>query len=375
MTAGAEPPPLASVLVPTHDRARSLELAVRSALAQTETRVEVIVIGDGVTARSRNTIEALVREDPRVRFLDRPKGDGHGEPYRHEAILAAQSDHIFYLCDDDLLLRDHVAALLALLADHDFVQSLNGSVAPDRTVDFYPGDLAHDDAVQRILRDDVFYNFVSLTGTAHRRSFYLDCAAPWEDTPTGVFPDYHQWRRMLTHPTLRTATAPLMTALQFPTSEHGRDRWSEAERLAELERWAVIVAGDDAQTVVDDLVAQGARRRMERDTLELIDLRPERDALRAEVDGLRVEVDGLRGERDELAARSDRLDTELAFERERNQAMIETRSWKITAPLRALRARQLARRAPTERRDPTHPPEPTDQTDQTDQAESSGRLE
>jgi hypothetical protein len=166
-----------------------------------------------------------------------------------------------------------------------------------------------------------------------------------------------------------------MTALQFPTSEHGRDRWSEAERLAELERWAVIVAGDDAQTVVDDLVAQGARRRMERDTLELIDLRPERDALRVEVDGLRVEVDGLRGERDELAARSDRLDTELAFERERNQAMIETRSWKITAPLRALRARQLARRAPTERRDPTHPPEPTDQTDQTDQTESSGRLE
>lgn len=331
------PPPRATVLVPTHDRARSLQLAVRSALAQTEARLEVIVIGDGVTERTRHAIEALLCDDPRVRFLDRPKGDGHGEPYRHDAIFAARSDAIFYLCDDDLLLRDHVTSLLALLAEHDFVQSLNGSVAPDGTVDFYPGDLAHADAVARVLRDDVFSNFVSLTGTAHTRAFYLECAAPWEPTPEGAFPDHHQWRRMLTHPALRAATSSHMTALQFPTSEHGRDRWREAERLAELERWAAIVATEDAQTMVDDLVARGARRRMERDTLELTWLRPERDALRAEVERLGAE-------RDELAARAERLDAELACERASRTEMLESRSWRITAPLRAVRARQLARR-------------------------------
>ena len=207
--------------------------------------------------RARQAIDELVDEDPRVRFLDRPKADFHGERYRHEAILGARSDAIFYLCDDDLFLRDHVADLLGLLEDHDFVQSLNGSVAPDGNVDLYPGDLAHPEAVRRILRDDVSYNFVSLTGTAHRRSFYLDCDAPWALTPEGSVPDHHQWRRMLRRSAL-AATAAHMTALQFPTFEHGRAQWSEAQRLAELERWAAIVAGPDAQAIVDDLVTRGA---------------------------------------------------------------------------------------------------------------------
>jgi len=185
----------ASVLIPSHNRAGSLALAVRSVLAQTIQDLEVIVIGDGVGDDVRSVAIGLTEEDPRVRFLDLPKGPNHGEIHRHDAILAANSDAIFYLCDDDLLLPEHVADLLALLDTHSFVQSLNGYVSPDGTVHRYAGSLAEEQAIDHVLSDETRYNFISITGTAHSRAFYLGLDAPWSTTPAGEWPDHAQWRR------------------------------------------------------------------------------------------------------------------------------------------------------------------------------------
>ena len=118
-------------------------------------------------------VGGLVAADARVRFLDLPKGPHHGERYRHDAIEAARSDAIFYLCDDDLLLPDHVADLLELLEDHDLVQSLNGWVTrrragPASTPPTWPTPSRRD----LHLRDDVRFNSVSITGTAHTRALY-----------------------------------------------------------------------------------------------------------------------------------------------------------------------------------------------------------
>lgn len=331
MSPAVPPRPRATVLVPTHDRGPSLQLAVRSALAQSEPDLEVVVIGDGVTDEARRAIEALLDEDPRVRFLDRPKSDYHGEPYRHEAIVAARSDAIFYLCDDDLLLRDHVADLLALLEDHDFVQCRNGCVTPEGEVELYPGDLAYDEDVEWMLQEAVTYNFVSITGTAHRRSYYVDCARPWATTPPGVYPDHHQWRRMFRAIPPRAATSSRMTTLQFPTSAHGREEWSKAERLAELRRWAAIVTGDDAQTLVDELVTEAAHRRAARDAVALSRTQAELAARGAgyerAVAEQRIATELLRQE----------LTGQLAHERAERAAMQRTVSWRITAPLRSVR--------------------------------------
>jgi hypothetical protein len=329
-------PPRATILVPTHDRGPSLQLAVHSALAQSEPNLEVIVIGDGVTDAARRSIEELRDADARVRFLDRPKSENHGEPYRHEAIIAARSDAIFYLCDDDLLLRDHVADLLVLLEEHDFVQCRNGCVNPVGEVELYPGDLATAEDVEWMLQEAVQYNFVSLTGTAHRRSYYNDCAWPWATTPPGGYPDHHQWRRMFRAVSPRAATSHRMTALQFPTFTHGRDQWSDDERLAELGRWAAVVAGDDAQALIDRLVAEAARRCIARDTVALSRLRAEFDALASASERSRAEQ--------RIAI--DVLQHQLARELAAREAMSRTVSWRITAPLRAVRRRQVGRRTP-----------------------------
>lgn len=285
----------ASILVPTHDHASTLPLAVRSALASTVTDLEVIIVGDGVTDEVRAIARDLERADARVRFLDFPKGPHHGEIHRHTAIEASRGDAILYLCDDDLLLPDHVADLCGLLATADLVQSRNGHLDPAGRVGLYPGDLADPRCVAMMLDESRALNFVSLTGTGHTRRFYDAADRPWTTTPAGIPPDLHQWRRMLRARPARGATSPRMTALQFPTHLDGRSSWSAEERLAELRQWADDAARPGIQARVDALV-DAATREMLIDAL------------------LRVSA----------------VEGELVAHR-------RTLSWRLTAPLRSLR--------------------------------------
>lgn len=247
----------ASVLIPIHNKPTTLPLTVDTVLRQSVTDLEVILIGDGVTDEVRDVVIGLVAADTRVRFLDLPKGPHHGERYRHDAIEAARSDAIFYLCDDDLLLPDHVADLLVLLEDHDLVQSFNGWVTAAGEVRLYAGDLADPECVDLHLSDDIRFNVVSITGTAHTRQAYRELDDPWDTTPRGQWPDHWQFRKLMRRPGFRGATSRRMTALQFPTSSDGRDTWDDAARLAELEPWHALVTSPHGQDDIDRLTRDG----------------------------------------------------------------------------------------------------------------------
>ncbi|CAN5526137.1 hypothetical protein BH09ACT4_BH09ACT4_14500 [soil metagenome] len=248
----------ATVLIPTFDHASTLGTAVESALTQTNDDLEVVIVGDGATDDVRAIANGWVRRDTRVRFLDFPKGPHHGEIHRHTAIEQSVGEIILYLCDDDLLLRDHVADLSALLETHDFVQSLNGYLGVDGVVELYSGDLADPAYIARLCDLDQQFNFVSVTGTAHTREFYERAGAPWETTPSGVWPDRSQWRRMLLGgQPVRAATSPRMTAISFP-SYRDRASWTPAQRSAEIERWAELIRRPDAQEHIDRMVGASA---------------------------------------------------------------------------------------------------------------------
>ena len=59
--------PRVSVVVPTYDRADRVGGAVESALAQTVSDLEVLVVNDGSTDRTRAVVDALAAEHDRVR--------------------------------------------------------------------------------------------------------------------------------------------------------------------------------------------------------------------------------------------------------------------------------------------------------------------
>jgi hypothetical protein len=314
----------ASVLIPTHDKHTTIGLAVDSVLRQTVRDLEVLLIGDGVTDALRAEIDRLCAADPRVRFLDLPKGPHHGERYRHDAILAAESDAIFYLCDDDLFLPDHVADLLGLLEEHTFVQSFNGYCRADGEIEFFAADLSDAETIALMLDEDWPHNSVSLTGTAHSRRFYEQVGDRWDTTPRGREPDHHQWRKMWRHPGFRGATSARMTALQLPTSDSGRHLWTPEERLAELRGWYDVATAPDGQSQVDALVARGARRtlaaernRLLRQEQLLLSVHATLAETRAEVARLGGALERVEGERRAAANKAARTERRLARAQER----------------------------------------------------------
>jgi len=99
------------VVIPTHDRAHLVGDAVRSALAQTQGDLEVIVVDDGSTDGTASVIAAI--DDPRVRFLRQPHlGIGAA---RNHGIRAARGRYLAFLDSDDLWLPDLLANEVPLL--------------------------------------------------------------------------------------------------------------------------------------------------------------------------------------------------------------------------------------------------------------------
>lgn len=240
--------PFAAVLIPTHDHPATLDLAVRSALEQTVEEIEVLIVGDGVGEETRALASRLREEDGRVRFLDFPKGPHHGEIHRGAAIEATEAEIVCYLCDDDLLLPEHVESMGEQLAQADLAQSQNGQFEIDGS--WFPifADLASPVCRAWVLRPDK--NVVSLTGTAHTVAAYRRLPHGWRTTPPERWPDHYMWQQFLAEPWVRAATAPRVTALQFP-SFLGREDWPPERRRAELEGWRATLATPEGRAELE----------------------------------------------------------------------------------------------------------------------------
>lgn len=87
---------MVSAIIPTRDRPRLLERAVRSALEQTGAAVDVVVVDDG--SDPPVTLSSL--EDPRVRIvrLERPQGPAAA---RNAGVAHSRGEFIAFLDDDD----------------------------------------------------------------------------------------------------------------------------------------------------------------------------------------------------------------------------------------------------------------------------------
>lgn len=217
------PNPRATVVVPTHNRYSTLATTISSAQAQTVREIEIIIAGDGVTSEVRSIAQSLAAGDPRIKFLDRPKGQGRGYYNRHLAVLAANSDRIFYSDDDDLLFPDHVEKLCAALdAGADIASSAVLSLARSGRVHRSPFVHSRAEARQQIAAGTIKQLFD--THIAHSRALYMEFGDLWSSGPQGVL------QAMAASPAVWTSTSA--TALSIHGSVRGeeapKDRRSEA---------------------------------------------------------------------------------------------------------------------------------------------------
>lgn len=111
--------PRVSVVILTCNRATMFGRALDSALAQTERDIEVVVIDDG---SSDDAAERAVRDrrDARIRYVKLPTHRGVSAA-RNAGVLAATSQYIAFLDDDDEWLREKLERQLEMIESADQV--------------------------------------------------------------------------------------------------------------------------------------------------------------------------------------------------------------------------------------------------------------
>ncbi len=119
----------ATIIIPTYNAGDTLPRALRSALDQTMRNIEVIVVDDASTDSSRDLINALLREDPRLRAMRNKLNCG--KPIgMNRAIALARGQWLAVLDADDWYHADRIAALVAL------AESRNADMAADNQIFF-----------------------------------------------------------------------------------------------------------------------------------------------------------------------------------------------------------------------------------------------
>ncbi|MFC6722080.1 glycosyltransferase family 2 protein [Halobacteriaceae archaeon SHR40] len=87
-----------SVVIPTYNRADSIEQAIDSALGQSLSDIEVIVVDDGSTDATAETVSRI--NDQRLTFIQHKKNKG-GSAARNTGIDHASGKYIAFLDSDD----------------------------------------------------------------------------------------------------------------------------------------------------------------------------------------------------------------------------------------------------------------------------------
>ena len=103
---------LVSVIIPTYRRPADVRVAALSALAQTWSAVEVVVVADGPDPATRAEVGSL---DDRLRYLELPENRGPAAA-RNAGVAASQGEWIAFLDDDDVMLP-HKLELQMSVAD------------------------------------------------------------------------------------------------------------------------------------------------------------------------------------------------------------------------------------------------------------------
>lgn len=117
--------PAVSIIMPAYNVAPYIASAVRSALVQTFSDFELIVVDDGSKDNTAEIVKSLMREDGRVRLVQQANRGLAGA--RNTALRAARGDMFALLDSDDMWEPEFLAAQLAILEARPDVDIVTGN--------------------------------------------------------------------------------------------------------------------------------------------------------------------------------------------------------------------------------------------------------
>lgn len=104
-----------SVIIPTYNREKTIERAVRSVLEQTYTDFELLVIDDGSTDGTESLIEKII--DERIRYI-KLKENGGPSNARNAGVRLAEGEWVAFQDSDDFWYPDKLEKQLAYAETH-----------------------------------------------------------------------------------------------------------------------------------------------------------------------------------------------------------------------------------------------------------------
>ena len=125
--------PQVSVVIPCFNNSATIGLAAESALRQSVSNIEVIIVDDGSTDGTPNVLKAI--HDPRVRCLSQTNSGGPAAP-RNRGILESRGEWIALLDADDFWDADKLERCLAIASGgvdvvmHPMRVSVDGKFVP-----------------------------------------------------------------------------------------------------------------------------------------------------------------------------------------------------------------------------------------------------
>lgn len=122
--------PQVSIVMPTYNRSRVISRAIRSVLAQTEERFELIVIDDGSTDSTADRVKSFC--DKRIKYIKQVNmGPAHA---RNLGVSVSQCKWIAYLDDDNEFYPEYIEKMLKAVRQRGAVMALPRA---HRTLELY----------------------------------------------------------------------------------------------------------------------------------------------------------------------------------------------------------------------------------------------
>ena len=195
-----------SVIIPTWNRAATIEAAVRSVLNQTHPVLEVLVCDDGSTDETKNILAAI--NDARIKFIEGPRAGRPAIP-RNLGIRLAKGTWIAFLDSDDSWLPEKIGKQLALAEKNNCLASCSNAfrVLPGK------GRIsAYLQVTEKIISFEqlVKINFVICSSALVHHSILAQVGGFPEDEKLKAIEDYALWLRVSTKTNFAYSEEPLL---------------------------------------------------------------------------------------------------------------------------------------------------------------------
>jgi len=181
--------PLVTVYIPTRNRVKLLERALRSVLRQTYAALEILVVDDASTDGTQRFMKAFAARYPIVRYLrhELPRG---ANAARNSAIREARGLYVTGLDDDDEFLPERIEKMVAAYSE-EFAYVCTGWRIVESDGKTHIQEYHHD----RVTLDDMLYANITGNQVLTTKEMLLSCGL--FDETLSAAQDYDMWLRML----------------------------------------------------------------------------------------------------------------------------------------------------------------------------------